>query len=180
MSKPDSPKIIGSDGWSFEGSWSAPRGRVPLLGVFLIVFGLLLVAGEFVPWAAYGTAAFFLAIGVVLMAVGLRDKSDLALYLGVFMAGIAASDFLSAASVIHGDGWGTLFVGLGFMAASLLRSSVAHRIGWAFVLGAILAVWGGIQAARTELNFPTDKLIGPVLIILLGVWIVSRRRTQNR
>jgi hypothetical protein len=176
MSKRDSSKVvIASNGWSFEGSWGSRRGGVPVLGLFLIVFGLLLVAGEFVTVAQYGTAAFFLAIGAVLIVSGIRDRSDLALYAGVFMAALAAASFLSAAELIHGDGWGTLFVGLGFMGVSLWRPGRGIRIGWAFVLGAILALWGGLQVAQNSFSFPTGRLIGPVLIILLGLLIVSRR-----
>jgi hypothetical protein len=176
MSKRDSSKVvIASNGWSFEGSWGSRRGGVPLLGLFLIVFGLLLVAGEFVSLAEYGTAAFLLAIGVVLIVSGIRDKSDLSLYGGVFMAALAVASFLSAAGLIHGDGWGTLFVGIGFMGVSIWRPARGIRIGWAFILGAVLALWGGLQVAESSFSFPTGRLIGPVLIILLGLWIVSRR-----
>jgi hypothetical protein len=175
MSKQDSPKIVRSDGWSYEGSWSTRRSGVPTLGIFLIVFGLLLAAGQFWTWAQYGTAAFFMALGVVLVAVGIRDRSDLALYAGVFMAALALSDLLTAAKLITGDGWGTLFIGIGFMGAALFRSSAGHRIGWALGLGLILALWGAIQVAETTLSFPSGRLIGPALIILLGVYIVSRR-----
>ena len=174
MSNRHFPKIVGSDDWSWEGRWGR-RGGFPMFGVFLIVFGLLLVGGEFFSWARVGTAAFFLAIGVVLIAVAVRDKSDLALFVGVFMAGLALSDFLSATNVVHGDGWGTLLVGIGWMLAALWRSSWGRRPGAAFVFGAILAVWGGFQVAQADLNFPADRLVGPVLIVLLGLWIVSRR-----
>lgn len=175
MSRHNPPKIIVSDGWSFQGSWAAPRQGIPLLGLFLIVFGLLLVAGEFFSWAEYGTAAFFLAIGVVLIADGLRDRSDLALYAGVFMAALALASFLSAAGIIHGDGWGTLFVGLGFMGTSLWRPDRGVYLGWVFALGLVLAIWGGLGVAESNLSFPTGRLIGPALIVLLGLWIVSRR-----
>jgi len=175
MSKRDSKVVIATNGWSFEGRWGTRHGGFPMLGVFLIVFGLLLIAGNFVSWAEYGTAAFFMAIGVVLIATGVRDRSDLALYAGVFMAALATASFLSAAGLIHGDGWGTLFVGAGFMAASVWRPERGIRLGWAFVLGAILAAWGGLQVAESNLSFPTGRLIGPVLIVLLGLWIVMRR-----
>ena len=167
---------MSKQGWSWQGSWSTSRRGFPTLGVFLIIFGLLLVAGEFFTWAEYGTAAFFLAIGALLISVALRDKSDLALYLGVFMAALALSDFLTAGNVVQdGRGWGWLFVGLGWMGASLWRSQWGRRPGRAFVVGALVAAWGALQVAQTELRFPTDRLIGPVLLILLGVWIVARR-----
>jgi hypothetical protein len=175
MSKQDSPRIVRSDGWSYEGSWSSRKSGVPLFGLFLIVFGLMLVAGQFFTWAQASTAAFFMAVGVVLIGVGIRDRADLALYVGVFIAALALSDLLSAGSLIHGDGWGTLFVGVGFAGTAVLRSSPGHRIGGMLVLGVVLAVWGAVQVAETSLSFPTSKLVGPVLIVLLGFWIVSRR-----
>jgi hypothetical protein len=175
MSKQDSPRIIRSDGWSYEGRWSSRRSGAPMFGIFLIVFGLLLVAGQFFTLAQAGAAAFFMAVGVVLIVIGFRDKSSFALYVGVFIAALALSDLLSAGSLIHGDGWGTLFVGIGFALAALLRSSPGHRIGGMLGLGLLLVLWGAIQVAQTSLSFPTTQLVGPVLLVLLGVWIVTRR-----
>jgi hypothetical protein len=175
MRKRDSKVVIATNSWSFEGRWGSRRGGVPTLGIFLIVFGLLLIAGDFVSWAEYGTAAFFMAIGVVLIVAGIRDRSDLALYAGVFMAALATASFLSAAGAIEGDGWGTLFVGAGFMAASLWRPGRGVRLGWAFWLGAVLAAWGGLQVAEHNLALPAGRLVGPILIVALGLWIVTRR-----
>ena len=159
------------------GRWSSKRGGFPTLGVFLIVFGLLLVAGQFLTIAEAGIAAFFLAIGVVLILSGVRERSDFALFLGVFIAGLALSDFLTAANVIHKNdsGWGALFVGIGWVLAALWRFQWGRRLGAAFFFGVVFALWGAFQVAQTQLDFPTDKLVGPVLIVLLGVWIVARR-----
>ena len=161
-------------GWSWQGSWSSSNRGFPTLGVFLIVFGLLLVAGQFFAVAEYGTAAFFLAVGALLITVALRDRSDLALYLGVWMAALALSTFLSAGGVARSSGWGWLFVGVGWMGASLWRSSWGRRLGAMFALGALVAFLGAFEVARTEFSV-SDRLIGPILLILLGVWIVSRR-----
>src|SRR5512141_3419105 len=110
MSDRNSPRIVGSDDWTWTGRWGQRRGGFPTLGLFLIVLGAVLVAGEFFTWAAIGLAAFFFAIGVVLIVSGLRDRSDGLLFVGVFMAALALSNVLSAAIVMHGDGWGAGFV----------------------------------------------------------------------
>jgi hypothetical protein len=174
MSK-DQPKAVRIDSWTFDGSIPSRRSGAPLLGIFLIVFGLLLAAGQLFTWAQQGTAAFFIAIGVALVVMGLRDRSDLALYAGVFIAAIALSDLLSGAGVIHGEGWGTLLVGAGLLVAALLRSSPGHRIGWTIGLGLLLLLWGASQVVATNADLPADRLIGPLLIVLLGVYIVGRR-----
>jgi hypothetical protein len=176
MKRQDAPKAVRVDSWSFDGSWPGARSRVPLIGVFLIVLGLLLAAGQLFSEAQFGASAFFLAVGVVLVLVGFRDHSDLALYTGVFISALALSDLLSTVGVIHGGGWGTLFLGLGVMAIALIRSTTGRRWGWALGIGGLLALWGGSDVAAANLNFPTDRLIGPLLIVLLGLYVVTRSR----
>ena len=176
MRREDPPKAVRVDSWSFDGSWPGSRPGVPLIGVFLIVLGLFLAAGQLFKEAQFGASAFFLIVGVILVLFGMRDRSDLALYAGVFISALALSDLLSSMGVIHGSGWGTLFLGLGVMAISLVRSSAGRRWGWALGIGGLLALWGGSDVAASNLNFPTDRLIGPLLIVLLGLYIVTRHR----
>jgi hypothetical protein len=176
MSKQDAPKTVRVDGWSLDGSWPASRRGVPLVGVFLIVLGLFLGAGQLFSQAQVGASAFFLTVGLLLVFVGVRDRSDLALFAGVFVTAQATSDLLTSLAVIHGSGWGTLFLGIGVMAIALIRSSAGRRWGWALGLGALIALWGGSQVAASNLDFPTDRLIGPLLIVLLGLYIVTRHR----
>ena len=87
MSKDQPNKAVRIDAWGFEGSWGGSQrgGRVPLLGIFLIALGLFLAAGEFFPAAQIGASAFFLVVGVLLVLTGLKDRSDLALYVGLLV-----------------------------------------------------------------------------------------------
>jgi hypothetical protein len=113
----------------------------------------------------------------VLLFVGIRDRSDMALYAGVFVTALALSDLLSSLNLIHGSGWGTLFLGLGVMAVALIRSSNVRRWSWTLGIGALLALWGGSDVAASNLsNFPSDRLMGPLLIVLLGLYVVTRSR----
>jgi hypothetical protein len=180
MSNPEKPpKAVRVDSWGFEGSWGT-RGRgIPVAGIFLIVLGLLLAAGQLFPEAQIGASAFFLAIGLILVVTGIRDRSDLALYAGVFMSALALSDLLSGANLIHGQGWGTMFLGLGVMAIALIRSTAGRRWGWALGLGGLLALWGGSEVAAANSNIAADRLVGPMLIVLLGLYIVTRNRRRQ-
>ena len=92
----------------------------------------------------------------------------------MFISALALSDLLSGAGVIHGQGWGMLFLGVGVMAIALIRSTAGRRWGWTLGVGGLLALWGGAEVAAANTNFATDRLIGPLLIVLLGVYIVSR------
>jgi hypothetical protein len=108
--------------------------------------------------------------------VGFRDRSDLALWAGVIVSALALSDLLSSMGLIHGSGWGTMFLGLGVIAIALVRSSGGKRLGWTLGIGALLALWGASDVAASNVNFPTDRLVGPLLIVLLGLYIVTRNR----
>lgn len=177
MNEQDQPRAVRVDGWSLDGSLPARRPRLPLIGLFLIVLGLVLAASQLFTEAQLGASAFFLAVGLILVIIGLRDRSDLALYVGVFVTALALSDFLSSLNLIHGSGWGTLFLGLGVMAIALVRSTSGRRWGWALGVGCLLALWGASDVAASNLNFPTDRLVGPLLIVLLGLYIVTRHRS---
>jgi len=148
-----------------------------LLGVLLVVLGVLLGAGQLFREAQVGASGFFLVVGIVLVAVGARDRSDLALYVGLFLSALALSDLLSSAGLVHGSGWGTLFLGLGVMGVALVRSSAGKRLSWPLGIGAALALWGGSEVVASNVkDFPADRLIGPLLIVLLGLYIVTRTR----
>lgn len=180
MSKPDEPpKAVRVDSWGFDGSFGGRGGGVPLAGIFLIVLGLLLAAGMLFHEAQIGASALFLAVGVTLVIVGVRDHSDLALYTGVFVSALALSDLLSEVELIQGQGWGTLFLGLGVTTIALIRTVASRRWGWALGIGALLTLWGGSEVLAANTSFAADRLIGPMLIVLLGVYIVTRNRRRR-
>ena len=171
------PDVVRVNGWTIDGNWHGSRSGVAPIGVFLIVLGLFLAAGQLFSQAQIGASAFFLAVGLVLLFVGVRDRSDLALYAGVFVTALALSDLLSSIGLIHGSGWGTFFLGLGVMAVALIRSTAGKRLSWSLGIGGLLALWGGSDVAASNLNnVPTDRLIGPLLIVLLGIYVLTRGR----
>ena len=174
MSREDPPKAVRIDSWGFEGGWPARRPGVPMFGIFLILFGLLLGAGQLFNQAAIAGSSVFLALGIVLLIVGLRDHSDLALYAGVFVIALALSELLHNTNVVNGPGWGPFCLGVGIVAIAGFRAISTRRLGLALAVGALLAFWGGTDIASYYGNFPTDRLVGPVLVVLLGIYVVSR------
>jgi hypothetical protein len=152
------------------------RGGVPLFGIFLIVLGVLLAAGQFFGVAAVGASAFFLALGVILLASGIRDHSDVALYAGLFVSANAVAGLLTGLGVVQGGGWGTLLFGASLIALALWRMRTGRRPVATLVFGALFAAWGGLGVVAANLNVGLDRFVGPVLIVLLGLWLVSRSR----
>jgi hypothetical protein len=87
---------------------------------------------------------------------------------------IAASDLLSGLGVVHGSGWGMLIFGLALVALALIRACAGRKPRATVVVGILLAIWGGAGVAADNLNFSIDRLLGPALIVLLGLWLVLR------
>jgi hypothetical protein len=171
------PKAVRVDSWGF--TTDGPRRRtVPLFGLFLIVFGALLAAGELFKVAELGASALFLALGLVLLLVWLRDHSDAALYCGIFVTALALSDLLTGAGVVSGSGWGALFLGVGVLIVAPIRARSARSWGWPVVIGGLLCLWGGSEIATSYVK-DADRLVGPVLLVLLGIWIVGRNRRSR-
>jgi hypothetical protein len=174
--KDQPPKAVRIDSWGFEPGVPGRSRTISLFGVFLILFGSLLVAGQLFEVAQLGASALFLALGIVLLLVWLRDRSDAALYVGVFVTALALSDLLTGAGVVHGSGWGTLFLGVGVLGIMLIRTRQGRSWFGPLVLGGILCLWGGGEIATSTLNIDADRLVGPALLVLLGIWLVSRSR----
>jgi hypothetical protein len=174
--KDQQPKAVRVDSWGFETGVPGRSRTVSLFGVFLILFGTLLAAGQLFKIAQLGASALFLALGVVLLLVWLRDRSDVALYVGILVTALALSDLLTGIDVIHGPGWGALFLGIGVLAIAPIRARAGK--GWfgPLVLGGLLCLWGGGEVATSYLSIDADRLVGPALLVLLGIWIVSRSR----
>ena len=173
--KNDQPNVVRIDNFGFE-IGRQQRGGISMFGVFLIAFGLLLVAGSLFQAAELGANALFLALGLVLLLVWLRDRSEAALILGVIVTALGVSDLLTGMGALEGQGWGTLFMGIGGLFVALVRASGGKSWGWAVVIGGLLILWGGTEVASANTNLDLNRLAGPLLLILLGLWLVSRRR----
>ncbi len=170
----DPPRAVRIDSWGFE-TGPSRRGRtVPAFGIFLIIFGLLLGAGQLFNVAALGASALLLALGVVLLYVGFRDNSDLALFAGILFIALALSDMATTINLLNGSGWGRVFLGIGLLLVSPFRAHAGKGWGWPAIVGVVLVLWGGFDVATSYANFDYGPLLGPALLVLLGVWILSR------
>jgi hypothetical protein len=175
--KNDRPNAVRIDGFGFE--IDQPRRGFSMLGLFLIVFGLLLAAGSLFQAAQLGANALFLALGLVLLLVWLRDRSETALVLGLIVTALAMSDLLTGIGVLKGDGWGTTFLGIGALLLAFVRARAGKSWAWAVILGGLLLLWGGSEIVSTYSNVSLSRLVGPLLLVLIGLWLITRRRDFN-
>jgi hypothetical protein len=171
------------DGGVHTYSWEwtdigGPRGRsrVPWFGIFLVVFGGLLLLQQVLPDFQAAGSILFLAVGVAFLVSWVANRGMGSLYLGSIITALAAPGILEAANVISGPGVGTLCLGVAFLFIALVRAASRAGWGWQAVLGVILVAIGGSSMAVSGLS----NLIWPLLLVVLGVIVVVRSFTGRR
>src|SRR5512132_2397953 len=96
---------------------SGGRGRstLPWFGIFLVVFGGLLLLRLVFPALETAGSLLFLAVGVAFLVSWLVNRGAGSLYLGAIITALAAPELLAAANVVSGPGVGTLCLGVAFL-----------------------------------------------------------------
>ena len=175
-------EVIDSNGVHTYGwEWSdigGPRGRsrVPWFGIFLVVFGALLLLQQAFPTFKEAGSLLFLAVGVAFLVSWAVNRGTSALYLGSIISALAAPGLLEAANIISGPGVGTLCLGVAFLFIALVRAGSRAGWGWQAVLGALLVAIGGSSLAIPGIS----GLIWPLLLVILGVMVLVRSSSSRR
>ena len=86
-------------GWEWS-DIGGPRGRsrLPWFGIFLVVFGALLLLRQVFPALETAGSLLFLAVGVAFLVSWLVNRGLGSLYLGAIITALAAPDLLAAAN----------------------------------------------------------------------------------
>jgi hypothetical protein len=145
-------------------------GRLPWFGIFLVVFGGLLLLQQLFPSIAAAGSILFLAVGVAFLVSGAVNRGMGSLYLGAIITALAAPDLLAAAHIVEGPGVGTLCLGIAFLFIALVRFLSNGGWGWQVGLGIILVAIGASSLAVPGLG----EIIWPLLLVLLGVVVLTR------
>ena len=156
--------------WSNVAGPAAGRTRLPWLGIFLVVFGALLLAQIWFPALATAGSILFLAIGVAFLVSWAVNRGTPSLYLGAIIVALAAPGLLAAAGLLQGPGVGTLCLGVAFLVIAAVRWVTNSGIGWQAILGGLLVLIG-----LTMIAFPGfSALVWPLALVLGGVVVVAR------
>lgn len=153
------------------------RRRLPWFGVFLVLFGGLLIVEQLFPGARAIGSGLVVAVGVAFLITYAVNRRILQLYAGAILTAVSLPSLLADLNVIRGgSGWGTFFLGIAFLLIALIRAGTKGGLGWQAILGGILALVGGAEVAEREItNFPSlERLLWPALILVVGIWIVAR------
>ncbi len=155
--------------WSEVGGPRA-RSRLPWFGIFLLVFGGLLLLEKGIPALATAGSLLFLAVGLAFLVSWLANRGVGSLYLGSIITALAAPDLLSAFGVNAGSGVGTLCLGIAFLFIALVRAASGNGYGWQAGLGLLLSVIGASSVAIPGFG----DLLWPLVLVVLGVLLLVR------
>ena len=164
---PPPPGGVRVYGWRW-GADERQRPGLPWVGVFLVVFGALLVLERVVPQFRLAGSAFFLAVGLVFFLRWAVERRAGWLYAGAIITALALPGVLEGSGIVAGPGLGTLCLGLAFLFIALVRSATGGGLGWQAWFGAILLVIGGTQIAIPQVG----GLLVPALLVILGLALV--------
>ena len=156
---------------TYEWQWGPDerqRPGLPWVGIFLVVFGALLLLERVVPQFRLAGSAFLLAVGIVFLVRWAVERGSPSLYAGAIITALALPNVLEASGILRGPGLGTLCLGLAFVFIAAVRYAGRGGIGWQAWLGALLVVIGGAQVALPGLG----GLVLPALLVLFGVLLV--------
>jgi hypothetical protein len=171
----------GTPGTAYVRSWSWSRGDarpgLPWIGLFLVLFGGLLLLGQLVPGFHVAGSALGVAAGLAFLLAWATNRGRWGLYPGIFILSLSLPSFLIDLGLIqNAPGWSTLFLGIGLLAIALARWHSRGGVGWQGVFGAILALVGGadLVSALVPGSPSLDGLLGPILVLGLGALILVR------
>jgi len=156
-------------GWSW-GPDEQRRPGLPWIGVFLIVFGALLLIERALPdYQRLGDVAV-LAAGVASLVYWLIRRGTIALYAGAFLTALALPGTIEALGRPLGPGWGMLFFGLAFLFVAAVRASRGGGVGWQALYGAILVVIAGSEIVKPDLA----GIAWPLVLVAIGILLLVR------
>ena len=151
------------------------RPGLPWIGIFLLVFGGLLLLQQLFPQFQAVGSVVVLAIGLAFLVKWAVDRGTASLYAGSIITALALPGLLNAAG-IEANGLTTFFLGVAFLFIALVRFVTRGGLGWQLWFGGLLAVIGGAQIA----NAPLGGYILPVILVALGLLLIVRGSGGSR
>ncbi len=154
--------------WSYEHR----RPNVPILGIFLVALGALLLVDQVAPGAVeLAVSGLGTALGVLFLYLWFRGGWGL--YPGILLVALSLPELLEQLGLVAPrDGYSTLLLGVGLLAVAVARVRDRRGFGWQGFVGVILALFGGAAVA----GYPeVGGLVWAALLIAIGAVVLLRR-----
>lgn len=155
---------------AYSWDWQPGEGRrrgLPWIGIFLLVFGGLLLVEQLVPGARSLGSLVVLAVGIAFLIKWAIDRGTGSLYAGAIITALAAPGLLNAIGV-QANGLGTFCLGVAFLAIAAVRYASRGGWGWQLWFGGLLALVGGVNVTTPG----AGSLIVPATLVVLGALLV--------
>jgi hypothetical protein len=160
-----SPRIYHWE-WGPDGS---RRPGLPWIGIFLLVFGGLLLVQQIYPEFESLGSVLVLAIGMAFLIKWAIDRGTGSLYAGAIITALAVPGLLNAAG-FEAEGLTTFSLGVAFLFIAAVRASTGGGWGWQLWFGGLLALVGGVSIGSPA----AGGLVIPVLLVALGAALLIR------
>jgi hypothetical protein len=173
---PDSGGRASTDGDVRVYSWEWGTGRsgdqerrpgLPWIGVFLLVFGGLLLIQQLFPQSQAIGSVLMLAIGLAFLIRWAVTRGSGSLYAGAIITALAVPGALDNAGLSR-DGLGTFCLGVAFLFIALVRALGGGGVGWQAWFGGLLALIGAVNLVQPDIG----GLIVPLAIVGVGAVLV--------
>jgi hypothetical protein len=167
------PGPIRAYGWTW-GPDEDRRPRLPWIGIFLVIFGALLLLDRALPQYRSAGNLVVLAAGLAFLVVwGLR-RGTFALYAGAFLTAASVPGLITGLGPVAGPGVSSIAYGVAFLFIAAVRASRGGGLGWQALIGVLLVALGTSELALPDLA----SLAAPALLVLLGVALLVQGRRR--
>jgi hypothetical protein len=168
---PHEPGPIRAYGW--EWGREEDRGpRLPWIGVFLVIYGALLLVERVANQYLVASNLLVLAAGLTFLILWLLRRGTFQLYAGAFLIASAIPGLVEGLNYNAPPGLGTLCYGVALLFIGAVRFTRGGGMGWQALLGGALVILGGSQLALPD----SASLILPVVLVIAGLLLVTRSR----
>jgi hypothetical protein len=171
---PDEPSEVSYYEWRW-GPDEERRPGLPWIGIFLVVFGGLLLIQQALPdYRGLGNI-LILAAGIASLIAWAIRRGTVALYAGAFLTALAAPGTYEAATGRDlGPGWGTLCFGLAFLFIAVVRAVRGGGWGWQLLWGGVLTGLGAVEIFQPNVA----GIALPLIVVAIGVLLLAGSRRQ--
>ncbi len=169
---PNTPRVYSWE-WGPDGS---RQPGLPWIGIFLLVFGGLLLVQQLVPGSRGLGSLVVLAVGLAFLVKWLLDRGTGSLYAGAIITALAAPGLVEAVLGREIDGLGTFALGLAFLFIAAVRAGTRGGMGWQAWFGGLLVIVG--LAGMITPDF--GGLLVPALLVIVGVLLILPRGALRR
>ena len=163
--------------YSWNGGRDEDRGpRLPWIGIFLVIFGALLLIERFLPDIKNLGNLIVLAVGLAFLVAWAVNRRTFALYAGAFLTAAAVPGVLRWLGFAVGAGVGSVSYGVALLFIAAVRAARGGGTGWQLIAGAVLVAIGASELALPDLA----SLVLPLLLVVLGAVFLARGRAFRR